>query len=229
MSFWSGETLAHRLPLLIEPYDEEAIDCAAYTLRVGDEIYVSPDGTIKNPDRHTKQTLSRGECFTIPPGQFAFLLTEEKITIPDDAIGFISIKGRMKFKGLINISGFHADPGYKGRILFSVLNAGPKPLHLQQGQKLFLIWYADLDCSTKEKKSEKGFDYIDPELINGISGEIPSLQSLSKKQRDLESQIKQQKTIVNILIILAVSLLVTLFGPYAKGIFQIARSLFGEN
>ncbi|MYB88477.1 MAG: deoxycytidine triphosphate deaminase, partial [Proteobacteria bacterium] len=161
MSFWSGETLAQRLPGLIKPFDEKDIDCAAYTLSIGNEIYVSPDGKRGNPDWHTKQILRKNESFTIPSGQFAFLLTEEKVTVPDDAIAFISIKGRTKFKGLINISGFHADPGYQGRLLFSVLNAGPRPLHLQQGQKLFLIWYADLDCSTKKKRSAsaKVFDY----------------------------------------------------------------------
>lgn len=203
MSFWSGETLAQKLPSLIEPYDGNAIDCAAYTLRVGNEVYVSPDGKIRNPDRHTKQILKRNESFAIPPGQFAFLLTDEIVTIPDDAVAFISIKGKTKFRGLINISGFHADPGYKGQLLFSVLNAGPRPLHLQQGQKLFLIWYADLDCSTKQKKYARGFDGIGLSQVNGISGEILSLQSLSDKQRKLESQIKKQKNLVNLLMTIA--------------------------
>ena len=199
MSFWSGETLAQRLPGLVEPFDKKAIDCAAYTLRIGNEVYVSPDGKMKSPDRHTKKTLGKDEGFTIPPGQFAFLLTKEKVTVPDDAIAFISIKGKTKFRGLINISGFHADPGYQGRLLFSVLNAGPKPLHLQQGQQLFLIWYADLDRST-EGRVNKGFDSIDPKLVNGISGEILSLQSLSDKQRYLETQIKLYITWVTIFV-----------------------------
>lgn len=206
MSFWSGETLKERLPSLIEPFDQGAIDCAAYTLSMGNEFYVSPGGMIKNPGQHTKQILSKDESFAIPPGQFAFLLTEEKITVPDDAIAFISIKGRTKFKGLVNISGFHADPGYQGRLLFSVLNAGPKPLHLQRGQKLFLIWYANLDRSTEQKKSVRGFDCIDPELINGISGEILSLQGLLDKQRELEDKINNQKNLVGIFISLAVAI-----------------------
>lgn len=229
MSFWSGETLAQKLPSLIEPFDSRAIDCAAYTLSIGNEIYVSPDGTIINPDRHTKQILGKGESFTIPPGQFAFLLTKEKISVPDDAIAFISIKGRMKFKGLINISGFHADPGYEGQLLFSVLNASPKPLHFQQGQKLFLIWYANLDRPTAQKRSKRGFEYIDPGLINGISGEILSLQSLSHKQRKLEASIERQKTLVTVFVSLAVALLVMMIGTIATqttpGSKDLSRSL----
>ena len=208
MSFWRAETLLEKLPKLIDPFDSEAIDCAAYTLHIGGEVYVSPDQEIKNSNRHTKQKLADGECFTIPPGQFAFLVTKENVKVPDDALAFLSIKARIKFSGLINISGFHVDPGYSGKILFSVLNAGPKPLHLQQGQDLFLIWYADLDGSTAYKKQDQGFNEIEPELINRISGEILSLQSLSDKQHILEKELAQQKTRVNILIPLAIALVV---------------------
>ena len=60
MAFWRAETLSQKLPDLIEPYDPNAIDCAAYTLHMGDEVYISPDN---NPDRHTKQKwLSSNEC-----------------------------------------------------------------------------------------------------------------------------------------------------------------------
>lgn len=209
MSFWRAETLSIKLPDLIEPFDSRAIDCAAYTLHVGHEVYVSPDQKIKNPNRHTKQKLTNGECFTIPPGQFAFLVTRESVKVPDDALAFLSIKARIKFNGLINISGFHVDPGYSGKLLFSVLNAGPKPLHLQQGQELFLIWYADLDGPTSNKKQQDhGFNEIEPELINRISGEILSLQSLSDKQHILEKELAQQKTRANILIFLAIALVV---------------------
>lgn len=212
MSFWRGETLAEKLPSLIEPFDQDAIDCAAYTLHVGDEIYISPSQRTKDPGRHTREQLTRGQSFAIPPGQFAFLLTEETVTVPNDALALISIKGRTKFKGLINISGFHVDPGYSGQLLFSVFNAGPTPLHLTQGQELFLIWYADLDGSTTQVKNHTGFGGVESGLIDGISGEILSLQSLTDKQRALENQVKSQETRVNTLISIAVLLLITLLG-----------------
>ena len=213
MSFWSAETLAKKLPdlKLIDPYDSDAIDCAAYTLHMGNEVYVSPDQKVKNPDRHTRQTLADGECFAIPPGQFAFLLTRETVAVPDEAIAFLSIKARTKFRGLINISGFHV---YSGKLLFSVLNAGPRPLHLRQGDGLFLIWYADLDGSTKNKKKSAGFSGIDPALINGISGEILSLQSLSDKQRDLENDLAKQTVRTTVMTSLLVAIVVSIIGTW---------------
>ena len=196
MSFWRAETLLEKLPGLIEPYDATAVDCAAYTLHVGNEIHVSPDQEVRSPNRHTKRRLDHDEGFTIPPGQFAFLITREKVSVPNNAIAFLSIKARIKFSGLINISGFHVDPGYNGKLLFSVLNVGPRPLHLQQGQALFLIWYADLDGDT-ERGRERGqsFNEIEPEMINRISGEILSLQSLSDKLNVLDNKLKRRKII----------------------------------
>lgn len=192
MPFWSGEKLKERLPALVEPFETEAIDCAAYTLHVGFEVYISPDSKISDSNRHTKQKLSPSQAFTIPPGQFGFVMTSETVAVPDDALAFISIKARMKFRGLINISGFHVDPGYRGQLLFSVWNAGPKPLHLEQGQPLFLIWFADLDRVTDSKKDRTGLNSLEPNFVNGISGEILSLQALSDEHRELEKRLDDQ-------------------------------------
>ena len=88
-----------------------------------------------------------------------------------------------------------------------MLNAGPKPLHLRRGQKLFLIWYADLDGPTEKEKKVQGFDGIDPELLNGISGEILSLQSLSDEQRSLERRISRLSTFVWVLLAISIPLI----------------------
>ena len=56
----------------------------------------------------------------IPPGQFGLILTNEVVTIPNDLIGFISIKAKIKFRGLINVSGFHVDPGFHGHGIFTL-------------------------------------------------------------------------------------------------------------
>ena len=227
MSFWRAETLLERLPDLIVPFDQKAVDCAAYTLHLGNEIYVSPDQEINNPNRHTKRKLADGEGFTIPPGQFAFLVTREKVSVPNDALAFLSIKARTKFSGLINISGFHVDPGYSGNLLFSVLNAGPRPLHLQQGQALFLIWYADLDDSTEYKKENPGFEGIEPEMVNRISGEILSLQSLSNKQYALENGLAELRTSGKIFFRLVIVLIALIAPPVGVWLWPVIQAWLG--
>lgn len=47
--FWSGETLGEQLQSLINPFDAGRIDCAANTLAVGSEIYVSPNDHTADP------------------------------------------------------------------------------------------------------------------------------------------------------------------------------------
>ena len=181
--FWSGETLIERLPKLIEPFVPERVDCAAYTLAIGPEVYVSPTDQTADPATVTVRKLDEDEAFTIPPGQFAFLLTEEIVSVPADALAFISIRAKTKFRGLVNVSGFHVDPGYRGQLTYSVFNAGPVPIHLKRGQSIFLIWYANLDRESKYKKDDPIRKGIDTELITAVAGELLSFAGVSKKSR----------------------------------------------
>src|SRR5713226_7031281 len=105
MPFWSGETLKARLPTLISDYDPGRIDCNAYTLRMGTEYFCTSDGRRPIWQRATKRRLSAGEFFPIPAGQFAFLETHEEVTVPREAMAFISVKATVKWEGLINVSG----------------------------------------------------------------------------------------------------------------------------
>jgi len=43
MAFWSSQTLGERIGQLIDPPDPNMIDCNAITLRVGTEIYITPE------------------------------------------------------------------------------------------------------------------------------------------------------------------------------------------
>ena len=187
--FWSGETLSERLAALIEPFAPERVDCAAYTLSVGPEVYVSPNSQTADPTTVTVRKLAPGDAFTIPPGQFAFLLTEEIVAVPANALAFISIRAKTKFRGLVNVSGFHVDPGYRGQLTFAVFNAGPVPIHLKRGQPIFLIWYASLDRETAFKKDGHVHMGIDTELIAGVAGELQSFSSLSTKIKDVDKAL----------------------------------------
>ena len=41
--------------------------------------------------------------------------------------------------------GFHVDPGYEGRLVFAVFNAGSVPIVVKQEEPTFLLWYVSLD------------------------------------------------------------------------------------
>lgn len=202
MTFWSGDRLLVELPNLIDKFDKDFVDCASYRLRLGDQAFVTQDQFAQpSPTASLIQALDPAppnNTIVIPPGQFAFLLTEEEVTVPPGAIALISMRAGLKFKGLINVSGFHVDPGFKGKLLFGVYNAGPSPIVLQKLQELFLIVYADLDrvssddyCYDGSARNRAG---ISPDLIQGMTGQVFSPMLLQRKMDEIEGV---QRSIAN--------------------------------
>lgn len=207
MSFWSGAKLRHECKAqnIIEPFIEKQIDCSAYTLRMGAEFYVTPSHGFdlrKNKKKElaeptevellgTKWPRNGGEL-VIPPGQFAFLLTEEAVNMPKNAMGFISLKSGTKFRGLVNVSGFHVDPGFQGNLIYSVFNAGPSNIHLCRGDNVFLLWIADLSEPTDEhfvRNGDRPQIEISSRLVSDVAREIESLQGLSERLSAAERRI----------------------------------------
>ena len=178
MSFWNSTTLKRRAEAekLIQPWEPARVAHGAYELAMGPEAYLTSSVT---PE---KKRLNAGDEVVIPPGQFALLLTEEVISMPADSIGFISIKAGVKFRGLVNVSGFHVDPGFSGRLKFSVYNAGSKDIVLLRGDPLFPIWFANLDAPTPDPYagSHKGQMAIDSQDIMNLHGVMESPAALSK-------------------------------------------------
>ncbi|HEV2681020.1 MAG TPA: hypothetical protein VGV14_11010 [Rhodanobacter sp.] len=182
-----------------------AIDAAAYTLHIGNEAYVSPAEKAPGSRTQTVKRLDEEEAFVIPPGQFAFLLTEERVKVPHDAIALISIKASIKFRGLVNVSGFHVDPGYDGPLIFSVFNAGPSTIHLRRGQPCFLIWYADLDRYSDKVRTAPPKTQIDQTML--LAGEVPSYETLNQRLRAVEEQQKFYQAVAGFVISVALLLL----------------------
>ena len=177
----------------IEPFCAKRIDGASYQLAIGDEIYVSPTAEATDPGTKSIVRLKKGGAFTIPPGQFAFIMTEEVVKVGREEIAFISMRAKTKYRGLVNVSGFHVDPGFEGRLTFAVFNAGPVAVHLRQGQPIFLIWYACISDPVPESKSrESGPWRIRPEWISGIGGKLHSLASIASSVTEVEQKLQRR-------------------------------------
>jgi len=114
----SGEhllnALCHEDGILISKIDWNNFHGWQFDLNLGDEAFVTGcDEPIK---------LKINGFLTIKTGCFALLTTQEVIHMPMNMMGFIAVKFSYKKLGLINISGFHVDPGYNGKLIFSVYN-----------------------------------------------------------------------------------------------------------
>jgi dCTP deaminase len=198
MSFWSGQKLRDSLEAnkFVDPFNEDAIDCAAYTLRLGDEVFTTSDdedrdATAKGGETPGSKKLERADKVSIRAGQFAYLLTEEVVTVPHDAIAFISLKARRKLEGLINVSGFHVDPGWSSKLIFGVFNAGPSDIVLMRGEPLFLLFFADLDRNDSDHiyRESGTYQHIPPRMVQTMSGPVPSLYKVHKRTIGLKNEV----------------------------------------
>jgi dCTP deaminase len=207
MPYWSSEKLFEMQTNrnIIQPFQPKRVKHGAYELSLGNEVYVTshPDGT--------KQQLTEHEQVKIPPGQFALLITKESVCIPTNTLGFISIKAGVKFRGLVNVSGFHLDPGFEGHIKFSVYNAGSQDIILASGEPLFLMWIADLDRTTEDKYNgaHANQEHITPEDIMRIHGEVASPGELNTRLKEIERAFAISKAVV-------IGVIITAVGAYIK-------------
>src|SRR6266540_4287828 len=150
--------------------DPERVSSASYDLALGGQAFVT------STKDATKETFERGEQISIPPGQFALLVTEEELHLPPDTLAFISIKASKKMSGLVNVSGFHVDPGFQGRLKFSVYNAGSETIVLEVGEPLFPIWLYDLGEADDRpyRGAHQGQSSISSEDVMRLQGEVAS-------------------------------------------------------
>jgi dCTP deaminase len=124
--FWSTRDFQDRITDIlpkearsewVDGAKEDRIQGSSLELSLGEEAFISSKQKLKRLN-------SKDNFIKIAPGDFALLITEEWVKIPINCMGFISIKARHKLSGLINVSGFHVDPGFEGRLKFSLYNAG---------------------------------------------------------------------------------------------------------
>ena len=187
--FLSGDIIAEHGGKWITPFDPERVDCAAYEMRVGDEAFVSPE-LRDGRESGLLNRMNQGAPVAIPPGQFAFLTTREFVRLPHDFLGFINMKSGLKNSGLVNVSGFHVDPGYEGKLLFAVYNAGPSTVSVRCNQTAFLIWFARLDGATGAFARKKaGFKEIETTLMGLAPAELLSLRALNARMDKIDGRL----------------------------------------
>lgn len=175
---------------------------ASIELRLGDQYYVTgSDGP--------KYLTDSEDVLVIPPGQFALLTTYETVHMFSDTLALISIKFRIKQKGLVNVSGFHVDPGYFGRIQYSVFNAGPTDLMLERRQPLFQMFVNALSEPTSRPRKKTKVGKMSVDSFAQLAGRTVSLRSLEQRVSRMEQMSQIYITLIVALIAAVVAILLT--------------------
>lgn len=226
MSFLGYNKLKKVLASSIDPFDasvfEKSKSKTSYELTLGDEVYLT------NSDTGKKEILDGNNSEVhIDPGQFALLITKEKVTVPKDKIAFISLKFGIKVKGLINISGFHVDSGFTGKLVYSVYNSGTRTVILKKGEPYFPIWFCEMGGDIGEgivpyDGDHQNQDCIRTEYIENLKGELwnpikladrisETEKKLSDKIKDVESLKRNQIYVLGIIATALVGISINLF------------------
>jgi len=169
-------------PIMIDRFHVDCLRSIAYEMRLGEEVYVTTE--------ELPALFKRGEkdAIRIEPGEFAVLTTLEYLYIPTDIVAFISIRYGYKERGLVNVSGFHVDPGFYGKLFFTVYNAGPSDIVLKYRDRIFMIMLAKLGRRTEAYEGKhKGQIKLQPEVISALKGTSVSVRNLDERLKRLET------------------------------------------
>lgn len=157
---------------------------ASVDMHLGSEYYVQSAG---NPTH-----LSEDDPYlTIPSGEFALLMTWERVHIPHNLLALITMKVTHKQSGLINVSGFHVDPGFRGQIFFSVYNAGPSSIGLKLRDPVFTIFFAKLGHTTRGYEGiHQDQEALPPSVVQALGGPAERLVRLERRLDSLQQSLR---------------------------------------
>ena len=195
MSFLNRKQLRTSLGLLFRQgtYDPGAVDRAAYNLRLGKDVFRSSSDI--------PQTLTLKDPYvTIRSGDYVLLTTAEYVTMPLNMLGLITLRYRFKKVGLLNVSGFHVDPGFEGNLVFSVFNVGTNDVVLRFQDKMFMLFVTKLeeanDPADEDKHEHDKQERFSLEDVIAIKGRSSSLVQMESRLGSIESSVTIYGTIV---------------------------------
>ena len=136
----------------IEPFERASIKPLYVELRLGNKsttmvsagsAFIDPtnpkfsifeDSVLINQQKYLSMEVSDGSSYTINPGEFVLAVTKEKITMPQNYVGFLNSRASLGRLGLqIFCSGGFVDPGFSGNIILELLNVNKVPIVLKPG------------------------------------------------------------------------------------------------
>jgi len=182
-------------------FDPDSVRQSSYDLRLGEEFYIVGK---KAPERLS----AKQPYLTLQPGQFAILTCYEMLHLPNDVIGFITLRNRFKMQGLVNVSGFHVDPTFDGRLVFAVQNIGPSDVRLKYQDQSFTIFFADVDKGSGKRP--------DPPRTGILLTDVHQLGANSITLSKLKKDIDTVKTALLIYAPFAVALFIALIMNIVK-------------
>ncbi len=155
--FLSDQELVELDPNIIKGLDrsgdlyaaDSRIQPASVDLTIGDiflpEVYEGQKGSIQNPFHY----------YSLRSGHTAIVQTKEELDLPSNLAAFGFPPARVSSKGLLMTNPGHVDPGYKGRMKFTVINMGRESYPLITDKIIVTLLFFRLNPPAKKSFSER--------------------------------------------------------------------------
>jgi dCTP deaminase len=121
----SGEEIERRVQsgsLVLTPFDHDCLNGGGYDLRLGMDV-------------------------TISPGGHCLVATLERVEIGDDIAGTLHLRSSLARRGIIASLAL-VDPGFRGQLTISLLNAGPEPFEMRRNSRFVQLVLHELSSKT---------------------------------------------------------------------------------
>lgn len=180
-----------------------------------------------------KHGLPQGETqHVLEPGRTAIVLTREELQMPDDLVAIGFPPSKVSVQGFLMTNPGQVDPGYRGRLRFTVINMGRKKFVLREGDPIVSLIFNKMTEPAHSgwlaRHSGHPGGPITWENLNRVSSDFLSVESRAKEIaekaiKDADLRIKKAglaMTLLAVLIPLVVNGLLSFWGPGWKDPLQ---------
>ncbi len=180
--------------IIIEDFDESCLKPASYDMRLGKEAFIS--------SRKEKINVEEMGLLRIPPGEFAIVVTYEKIKLSKRIAASIGLRSYFARKGLVLLAGPQIDPGFEGRLTLVLFNASPKEAILRYKEPFCTIEFHQLIVEATKGyqgryQQQNSIRLEDIEYFTELSG--MTIGEILKTMEGVTSSINELSTDVKVL------------------------------
>jgi len=122
--------------------DPRCVEGMKYDFRLGSRILKA---SFNAPIDLTLITELERSKVAVEPGEVVFVLTEERLELPNDMKAELSPKRKLSHEGILVLGGFGIDPRYSGNLLVGLYNFSSTPFPLMMGRKLIAALFYRLE------------------------------------------------------------------------------------
>jgi deoxycytidine triphosphate deaminase len=183
---------ARRKGLLV-PFEEAQLKGASYDIRAGDYAILARS---KAEGGHKRILLKEQDYIDLSPNQAVAIYSLERLNIPPDMKGRLSLRSYWAIKGL-HYNGGVIDPGYTGLLFFNITNLGTAPVRIHYAEGLVTTEFIRLDQPSQRIYND-GEPLLDipeerlPPLPSQPAENLVALQALvtelSRRVKELENR-----------------------------------------